>query len=48
VILILAFKAKAWLFGLFASRPPAERNAPKVIDVPYEIVERKDKGDGRS
>ena len=48
VILILAFKAKAWLFGLFASRPPAERNAPKVIDVPYEIVERKDKDDGRS
>jgi hypothetical protein len=46
VILILGFKAKAWLLGLFAGRPPAERNAPRVIDVPYEIVDRKD--DGRS
>jgi hypothetical protein len=46
VVLILAFKAKAWLRGLFAGRPPAPRNAPKVIDVPYEIVERKE--DGRS
>jgi hypothetical protein len=46
VILILAFKAKTWLLGLFAGRPPAGRKAPKVIDVSYEIVERKD--DGRS
>jgi hypothetical protein len=42
VLLILAFKAKAWLRGLFAGRPPAPRNAPKVIDVSYEIVERRD------
>jgi hypothetical protein len=42
VLLILAFKAKAWLRGLFAGRPPPDRNAPKVIDVQYEIVERKD------
>ena len=42
VVLILAFKAKACLLGLFSRRPPGPRNAPKVIDVPYEIVERKD------
>ena len=42
VLLILGFKAKAWLRSLFAGRPPAERNLPKVIDVPYEIVEHKD------
>ena len=42
VVLILGFKAKAWLRGFFAGRPPASRNAPKVIDVPYEIVERSD------
>ena len=41
VLLILGFKAKAWIVGLFAGRPP-KRNAPKVIDVSYEIVERKD------
>jgi hypothetical protein len=41
VLLILVFKTKAWFLGLFASRPP-KRNAPKVIDVSYEIVERKD------
>jgi hypothetical protein len=39
VLLILVFKAKAWLLGLFGGRPP-KRNAPKVIDVSYEIVER--------
>jgi hypothetical protein len=48
VILILAFKAKAWLLGLFGGRPPGQRKAPKVIDVSYEIVERKDKDDGRN
>jgi sulfite exporter TauE/SafE len=42
LLLILGFKAKAWLSGFFAGRPPAPRNAPKVIDVPYEIVERSD------
>ena len=41
VLLILGFKAKAWLLGLFSGRAP-KRNAPKVIDVSYEIVERKD------
>ena len=42
VLLILGFKAKAWFLSLFAGRPPATRNAPKVIDVSYEIVDRKD------
>ncbi len=41
VVLILAFKTKAWVRSLFAGRPPPDRNAPKVIDVPYEIVERR-------
>ena len=43
LLLILGFKAKAWLLGLFARRPP-KRTAPKVIDVSYEIVERRDEG----
>jgi energy-coupling factor transporter transmembrane protein EcfT len=42
VILILGFKAKAWLRSMFAGRPPSDRNTPRVIDVPYEIVERRD------
>jgi hypothetical protein len=41
VVLILGFKAKAWLLGLFAGRPP-KRDVSKVTDVPYEIVDRKD------
>jgi hypothetical protein len=42
VLLILGFKAKAWIRGLFAPRPPPDRNTPKVIDVSYEIVERRE------
>jgi energy-coupling factor transporter transmembrane protein EcfT len=42
VLMVLGFKAKAWLRRLFAGRPPAPRNAPKVIDVQYEIVDHKD------
>ena len=42
VVLILGFKAKVWVLSLFAGRPPAPRNAPKVIDVSYEVVDRKD------
>ena len=41
VLLILGFKAKAWLRNAFGG-PPATRNAPRVIDVTYEVVERKD------
>ena len=44
VVLILAFKTKAWLGGLFSGRSPPARNAPKVIDAQYEIVERRDDG----
>ena len=46
VLLILGFKAKAWLRGVFGGRPPAPRDAPKVIDVTYEIVDRKEDGRG--
>jgi len=47
LVAILLFKAKAWLAGLFAGRPPAPppaRRVGKVTDVTYEIVERKDDG----
>ena len=43
--IILAFKAKAWIAGLFGRRPPAEpppREIRHVTDVQYEIVEKKD------
>ena len=46
LLLILGFKAKAWLRGMFtgagAPTPPANPNEQKVFDVPYEIVDRKD------
>jgi hypothetical protein len=41
LIAIFAFKAKAWLRGLFVGAPPP-RAARKVIDVHYEIVDKKD------
>jgi hypothetical protein len=41
VLLILGFKAKAWLRNFLGGRP-TPRNAPKVIDVTYEVVDRKD------
>jgi hypothetical protein len=44
LLAILGFKTKVWLRGLFEGRarggPPA-RGAHKVIDVSYEIVERR-------
>ena len=42
VLLILGFKAKAWLGNMFSGKPASDRKTPKVIDVSYEIVERKD------
>jgi len=45
LIAILAFKAKAWIASLFASKPAAEpppREIRHVTDVQYEIVEKKD------
>lgn len=43
--IILAFKAKAWIAGLFGHHPPVEppvREIHQVTDVQYEIVEKKD------
>jgi len=43
--IILAFKAKAWIAGLFGRTPPAEappRETRQVTDVQFEIVEKKD------
>lgn len=48
---LLGFKARQWFAGLFTSRsvaPPAHRHDGKVIDVQYEIVDRrKDDTGGR-
>ncbi len=45
LVVILAFKARQWLSGLFGGRappPPAPmRGDNKVIDVQYEIVDRR-------
>lgn len=46
---IFAFKAKAWLtrqFGGVPAPPPQRPDRREVIDVHYEIVEKKD-GEGR-
>ena len=43
VVLILIFKARQWLVGLFAGRPrpePPARQDGQVIYVQYEIVDR--------
>jgi hypothetical protein len=45
LIAIFAYKAKAWLRGLFAGGLPAEppsRAGRKVIDVKYEVIDKKD------
>ena len=47
LIAILGFKAREWLRRLFTRRPPPGPPAHperKVIDVQYEIVDRKDNG----
>jgi hypothetical protein len=44
VIVILGVKARQWLRGFLAPRPPAEppvRQDRKVIDVQYEIVDKR-------
>ena len=44
VIAILALKARQWLVGLFTRRPvpePPARQDRKVIDVQYEIVDKR-------
>ena len=40
VLAILGFKAKEWVRSFFTGRPVQKRNAPRVIDVQYEIVDR--------
>jgi hypothetical protein len=47
LLMILGFKARAWLQGLFAGRPagdPPSRTQARVTDVTYEIVDRRDEG----
>jgi hypothetical protein len=44
LVAILIFKARQWLKSLFTGRPAAEppaRQDRKVIDVQYEIVDRR-------
>jgi uncharacterized membrane protein len=49
LLAIFVFKAKVWLRSLFQDRssagPPA-RPGPKVIDVTYEIVDKRNDRDG--
>ncbi|MFZ5779401.1 MAG: hypothetical protein ACOY4R_04225 [Pseudomonadota bacterium] len=49
LLAILAFKARDWLAGLFGRKPPADPSRPerKVIDVQYEIVDRRNENDRR-
>ena len=49
LVVILGFKARQWLMSLFTGRPvpePSARQDRKVIDVQYEIVDRR-KDDSR-
>jgi hypothetical protein len=51
LVAILVFKARDWIRRLFGGKPPAQPPAHserKVIDVQYEIVDRKDNGPPRS
>ena len=44
LVLILAFKARAWLTGPLGGRPPQPpaQELRRVTDVSYEIVDKKD------
>lgn len=47
LIAILGFKAREWIRRLFTGKPPPGPPAHperKVIDVQYEIIDRKDSG----
>jgi len=51
LVAILVFKARDWIRRLFGGKPPAQpptHSERKVIDVQYEIVDRKDNGPPRS
>ncbi len=44
LVVILGFKARQWIAGLFTSKPapePPARQDRKVIDVQYEIVDKR-------
>jgi len=49
LLAILAFKARDWFAGLFGRKPPSDPLRPerKVIDVQYEIVDRRNENDRR-
>ena len=43
LVILLLYRLRAWLVALFSGRPmPPARSDHRVIDVPYEIVDRKD------
>ena len=43
VVVLLLYRLRAWAAALFSGRPmPPARSDHRVIDVPYEIVDRKD------
>ncbi|HSH99749.1 MAG TPA: hypothetical protein VLA02_04035 [Reyranella sp.] len=46
LVVLLVYRLRAWLMALFGGRPtsgpPARTDEPKVTDVPYEIVDRRD------
>ena len=50
LVVLLLYRLRTWVARLFAGRtpeagPPARTDEHKVIDVPYEVIERpKDKG----
>jgi hypothetical protein len=43
VVILLLYRLRAWLAALFSGRPmPPARSDRRVIDVQYEIVDKKD------
>jgi hypothetical protein len=43
VVILLLYRLRAWLMALFSGRPmPPARTERRVIDVQYEIVDKKD------
>ena len=43
VVILLLYRLRAWLVALFSGRPmPPARTDRRVIDVQYEIVDKKD------
>jgi uncharacterized membrane protein YhiD involved in acid resistance len=43
VVILLLYRLRAWLAALFSGRPmPPARTDRRVIDVQYEVVDKKD------